>query len=98
MTEGKPQASIEQVEQAWMRACRDELMTIDPRYVIVFNIRWRQFGGDCTAAQLFRALQARKWRWSPTTERAVQRWLTEILPVEELHRRAAPSGQPTATN
>lgn len=75
----------------WMEPCRQELLRLDPRYLVLFNLRWRQFGGDCTAAQLHRALHRGKYRWAPAHERTVQRWLQAILATEATYMSRFPT-------
>ena len=76
-----------------MAPCREELMRRDPRWVVVFNARWRVFGGDCSAAALYAHLKARRYAWLPS-ESTLRRWLNEpfgIQAIEAKHRRRAPA-------
>ena len=73
---------------AWMDACRQELMRLDPRYVVLFNLRHLRFGGDCTAAQLHRALHSGGYTWAPKSRDTTARWVQEILAVEARHRES----------
>jgi len=80
-----------QAEPGWMAPCREELMRRDPRWVVVFNARWRVFGGDCSAAALYAHLKARRYAWLPS-ERSLRTWLNGkddepgILQIEAHHR------------
>jgi hypothetical protein len=78
-------------EPDWMGACKAALLKLDPRYVIVFKIRWQVFGGDCSAAQMHRYLQEQEYEWAPTSERQVRNWMKEILPIEARCKAAAPA-------
>ena len=71
--------------QPWMRPCREELLALDPRYVVLFDIRWQYFNGECTAVDLHRQIHQRSYKWAPS-ERWVRRWLNEIIPVETRHK------------
>ena len=77
------------IEPDWMSACKAELMLLNSHYVMVFNVRWKEFAGDCSAAQIHRTLQARGYRWAPASERTLQRWMLEILPIEAKHKAAS---------
>ncbi|GEM_PF-4044207 len=76
-------------EPAWMKPCREELLRIDPRYLVVFNIRWRQFDGHCTSEQIRAVMLADKqYDWTPT-DRTIRTWLARIAPIETKHKQRA---------
>lgn len=77
-----------QNEPAWMQPCRDELYELDPLLLAVFDIRWNQFSGDCTATQIHRHMQGEKLKWTPCNRATVHRWLKRVLTVEERYRIA----------
>jgi hypothetical protein len=71
----------------WQECCRAELLRIDPRYLVAFDVRWDKFNGDCTAAQLARHLKQRGFDWAPS-RRTIERWLQVIIPIETRHQQA----------
>lgn len=75
-------------EPAWWKPCRAELLKLrhGPAFVVVFDIRWRVYEGNCTAEQLAQYLAdgKRGFEWAPTA-RTLRRWLAVILPVETRH-------------
>ena len=72
--------------QPWMRECREELLALDPRYVVLFDLRWRLYAGDCTAADLHRQIHQRGYKWAPDNDATARRWLAEIKKIEATHR------------
>jgi len=73
-------------EPAWMQQCRDELHRLDPLLLAVFDIRWNNFSGDCTAAQVYRHMQEKHLHWTPNHPATVRRWMRRVKDVEDRYR------------
>lgn len=59
----------------------ERLTRLDPRLTVVYQNYRRDFGGDCTAAQLARHLAAKGHRWCPTRQ-TMSEWLATIRQLE----------------
>jgi len=66
--------------------CRNDLAKLNGNYAICFDWMHDTLGYDCSAHQLSATLKRNGYAWAPG-ERGMRKWLNEIRPVLNHHRR-----------